>query len=759
MSEGSVTTPLRFDDEDLVRGLRDTVDAENEAYDSSSLRRRDRSSSSAAAPVGRVVDFCFMSPSSLASGGGGFSAASILVLCGDGSVYGASPIMFDGTVLPRAVVVESTSILDAEIDASMSFLQTSSSSSPAPTPEHEVAEARLRQCRAARRYLLDAFGMPDIPGPPSRDHPGPAANRGGSYYVSASVVHSRSYSSADGGGYSQALAWQPRLQGPLILPPQSDEDPADSPSALPPYVCIESFGGAAGAGIVDGFVVARHCGADRRHPSTSSSSSPIHVEFGILPGEGAVLLPRFDFESDADCQLIDELVRGTGMYVEHATITQDKSSSEVGDESGGTPPPSRALVVRGASSIGRHCSIVLDPLDDAMIHVINCSQIVTVTTNAVAVTAKCFASRVDESAASIGRGEKEGMSSIRTKAWSGLEVNSSGTALVGARVSADVHLGHVLYARLSDGKCDPFECTVQSLFLTQFPPLCILLSGSIEVVNITATHCLYETSEQMKAKSEQNHASQFDDKALEALENVQPLHEILQPLIDKVCDGLSKMGKIVGGATLPKDAGPENLAVFLETQHSCEVNVLMPMEEISKVLNARRELLKEMYDHQAAELIRLSELLVAFKHVYGSNLERVLQLEANASILANRSSAVLIATRDLRPQITDAEAAYFKDLQRYETSCSKWEGTVDQLQKDAFSSCDAMSAGAIENGDVQCLVDLPPQKIEICQKLLRGEGQLLKKLEKNVRESSDTVDQLSKMISGHSSDSARLKLQ
>ena len=257
----------------------------------------------------------------------------------------------------------------------------------------------------------------------------------------------------------------------------------------------------------------------------------------------------------------------------------------------------------------------------------------------------------------------------------------------------------------------------------------------MEVVNITTTLCLHEASEQMKAKFEQTHASQFDDKALEARKSVLPLHEMLQPLIDKVCDGLSKMGKIVGGATLPKDAGPENLAVFLETQHSCEVNVLMPMEEILKVLNARRELLKKMYDRQATKLLRLSELLVLFKQKYGSNLERVQQLESNALILAQRSLAVLTATRDLRPQITDAEAAYFKDLQRYKTSCSKWEGTVDQLQKDTFSSCDAMSVVAIENGDVHCLVDLPPQKIEVCHNLLRGEGQMLKKLEQKIRDS------------------------
>ena len=73
---------------------------------------------------------------------------------------------------------------------------------------------------------------------------------------------------------------------------------------------------------------------------------------------------------------------------------------------------------------------------------------------------------------------------------------------------------------------------------------------------------------------------------------------------------------------------------------------------------------------------------------------------------------------------------------------------MNQLQTDATTSCDAMSAGAIENGDVRCLVDLPPQKIEVCHKLLRAEGQMLKQLEEKVKESSVVVEQLSKTISG-----------
>lgn len=287
------------------------------------------------------------------------------------------------------------------------------------------------------------------------------------------------------------------------------------------------------------------------------------------------------------------------------------------------------------------------------------------------------------------------------------------------------------------------------------------MSGSLEVINITAAQCLHETSEQMKAKSEQLDATNKDDAALQLLNRVKPLHELLQPPIDKVCDGLSKMGKIVGGATLPKDAGPENLAVFLDTQRSCEQNILVPMEEISDILTARKELMREMYDHQAAELVRLSELLSEFKQKYESNLKRVVELESTASVLAERSSAVLTATRELRPQITDAEADYFRDLRRYETSCNKWEGKVDQLQRDTTVTCDAMSAGAIENGEVRCLVDMPSQKIDVCQKLLRGEAQKLNEIEQKVNDSAVLVERLSEgILSGmdSSEDTARLRL-
>mmetsp|Transcript_4614 Transcript_4614/g.9710 ORF Transcript_4614/g.9710 Transcript_4614/m.9710 type:complete len:972 (-) Transcript_4614:39-2954(-) len=726
-TEGAVTTPLRFHHEDLARGMEDTINAENEAYRSSIDPRRetilspDRPARGTAARTA-VADFCFLSPthspSAFASGASGaFAATSALILGTDGSVRVASPVLFDGTILPRTMLVEALARLDAEIESSAEMMR-----SAPPKSEREGMEARVRQCRAAKRYLVDAFGFPE-------EAERTSSWSQGSYYVSASVVHPRA---VNGVG---AVSWQPRLQGPVVMAPSSGrdggEDEAVGSGSGCPYACIESFGGKAGDGIVEGFVVARVSSPsnDRSTSSTSSSTESIHVKFGIIPGEGAVILPRFEFENDHDCRIIDELVRGTGFYVERALVMEEERQNDDDAEGEGGGATGRALAPVSKHSQMRRCSITVDPTDDIMVHVSTKFRVVTLTTTAIAVASQCCRAQVEEP---TGRGSVD-MSSIRTKVWSSLEVNSNDAVLVGAGVSGDVHLGHILLARLSN--------------------------GTIEAVNVTATQCLYEASEQINAKSEELLISDGNDEALQALSKVQPLHEILQPLADRVCDGLSKMGKIVGGATQPKDAGPESLAIFIETQRSCDVNVIMPIEEMSRVLNARRQLLVEMHEHQAAELERLTKLLNEWKEKYESHVKRVVELEKNASTLATRSSAVLTAARGLRPQITNAEADYFNELRRCETNCTKWESTLNELSKKSVSQCESMTAGGMENGDVRCLVNLSPEKIAMCHQLLQGEGKMLKQLEEKLKKSSISVKELSTAISGiHSIDTDRLRL-
>lgn len=378
----TTTVPLRFSYVDLLRGRDGGVAVENEAYSSSSRLSDDHGEKI------RVVDFCFT------------TFASILLLCNDGSVYGASPLLFDGSIVPRTEVLDAISRLDAEIDE----LSLSS--------ETEGMEARLRQCKAAKRYWMDAFGLDGTCF-------GATVTGRDSYYVSASVTH-RSKKTV-----SRAMAWQSRIQGPFVVT-SSDEETRYFSS----FQCIEPFGV---RGVVEGFVVASR---------DLASSSTVEVGFGILPSHGAVLLPRFEFESDADCHFIDNLVRGTGMIMERVLIKNDNEGEEEVEGDMATPR-ARALVSASPQGALRSCSLVIDPLDDLMVHVVTDSRIATVSTTALTVTSRSIQSRLEGS-------EDAAPEDIRTKVWSCLET-ASNDSLVGAGVSRDVHLGHILVARMSDG--------------------------------------------------------------------------------------------------------------------------------------------------------------------------------------------------------------------------------------------------------------------------------------------------------------------
>ena len=349
----SISTPLRFSTADLLRGW-SGVTAENFAYDSSEVH---------------IVDFCFS------------SSASVLVLSSDGGVYGASPLLFDGMCIPRLAVLDMVSRLDNEIDeASKSRMGVDQ-------------EARLRQCKAARRYWIDAFGLNSIDD---------------GYYVNASVIPGRQTA-------SQAICWQPRIQGPLaILPSKEEKENGTS------YQCIESFGE---RNIVDGFVVAKY----------DLASSNLEVAFGVVPGHGAVLLPRFEFESSDDGHVIDDIVRETGFIVERALVhNRDEEDEDTCDNENRILVPSLPRL--------RSINLVTDPLDDRMVHVITNSRVVTVSTTALAATSEYFQVRLDGQ--SSVREANEKIASIKTKVWASLD--SMNETLLGAGVSTDGKYSHIL---------------------------------------------------------------------------------------------------------------------------------------------------------------------------------------------------------------------------------------------------------------------------------------------------------------------------
>jgi hypothetical protein len=84
----------------------------------------------------QIVDFAFAQSTGLAL----LSSLSVVLLKGSGDLCSASPIVFDGAVVPSTLLHEALDYLGAMLEA------------------HESSSVKWRQCRAAQHYLLDVFG-------------------------------------------------------------------------------------------------------------------------------------------------------------------------------------------------------------------------------------------------------------------------------------------------------------------------------------------------------------------------------------------------------------------------------------------------------------------------------------------------------------------------------------------------------------------------------------------------------------------------
>jgi hypothetical protein len=137
----------------------------------------------------QIVDFSFCHSTGLSL----FSSLSVLLLKGSGDIMTVSPIVFDGTIIPRSLVQEGLDYLSDEMETLDRW---------AP---------RFRQCQAAQRYVLDVFPVKD-----KRSH-----------YVTAQLGSVQ-------GSENCAARWPAQVQGPVVFAT------ADEPG--PTAMVIESFG-------------------------------------------------------------------------------------------------------------------------------------------------------------------------------------------------------------------------------------------------------------------------------------------------------------------------------------------------------------------------------------------------------------------------------------------------------------------------------------------------------------------------------------
>jgi len=163
----------------------------------------------------------------------------------------------------------------------------------------------------------------------------------------------------------------------------------------------------------------------------------------------------------------------------------------------------------------------------------------------------------------------------------------------------------------------PFDfCnTIHNFFI--FPS-----SGTTETLNLTAAQYLHEAS-YLSAEAQEstttalitteNKLATEADDALKAMESMQPLHELVLPIFQKVGNGLAKMGKIVGSSTKPREITPGALATFIATKQKCEKDVMLPLQELIDLTLSREKYLQDMYASQLAQIDHIKTMIQTLK--------------------------------------------------------------------------------------------------------------------------------------------------
>jgi len=243
---------------------------------------------------------------------------------------------------------------------------------------------------------------------------------------------------------------------------------------------------------------------------------------------------------------------------------------------------------------------------------------------------------------------------------------------------------------------------------------------------MTASQYIYKSKKIMAAEDEQEKLRQLRkseivetaDEALRSMESTPPLHELISPLFNDVSKGLSRMGKIVGRSTLPKDVTLGDLALFLSMKQQCEQDVVIPLKRMNDIVSTRQEFLQEMVQHQQLQIDQLKKALQILKERMKITKEKESITKSNSEMVVKRSASILSAARDLTPTLTKAERDYFKDLIRFRVNFSKWEKTVNLLQK--YSKDLTKSSGTFD-------LELSQEQMNLCYTLMNGSDSILKR--------------------------------
>lgn len=551
----------------------------------------------------------------------------------NGELYAASPILFDGCMVPTPLFQEAYALLEDYYDAD----DDDHNNDHGPN-ELLFAEAKQKQCRAAMYFLREAFEP--VQGP-------------GDYMVAR--LH--------GGNPTRSTLWPIQLQGPLVEQQQvqrqfeGNEDASSFASAV--VTTIEPFF----ARNLVGFAMA----------------GPGGVQLAVTPP--TMLLPRFTYESFDDASALN-----AQLYLHMVEQITDL--------------PCTALV--------------RDSVLDTMIHCISNRGVTTLTSHAL----RHFSSSL---MLDTNNNQNTGMFMSSqpppplppppTKAWMAVDLTND-VYVKGAVVSGDAHLGHVLVVYLS--------------------------TGQVTAINLTETRVRYETLQQFSQATIQaaQPASMVRDEALQTMEATPAFHEQLGPVVERIESGLLGMTKLVGSATHPKDVDAGLLATALSIRQKCEQDVIVHLKYLRQMTALRHSELRKVIKGQVTQLQAIQDSLKLAKSKRNAIREKMAQFESKSRQLAERSSTILQASKDLRPALTQADVQYFAMLKRLKAQCHEWETKVYQLSYLAQSLEQMASSCRFDS------VELEPDEVNNVRAMLLGQNVLIAKTQEQIEATQELVNEL-----------------
>lgn len=239
-------------------------------------------------------------------------------------------------------------------------------------------------------------------------------------------------------------------------------------------------------------------------------------------------------------------------------------------------------------------------------------------------------------------------------------------------------------------------------------------------------------SENSTSLSFSDEAPQEANETLKAMESMKPLYELVKPYFEQVSSGVSNMTKIVGGSTNVRDISPGVLATFLSMKQSSEQDIIIPIKELHSLIETRQRYNESMKQQQLEQVQQIKEKLQKLKAVAKSSSEKRRMLESNTQVLSERSAAALSTAREMSPSLTQAEIAYFKEIDRYQTLYQKHESTLDEIK----TRCEPLLASSSADFEE---IKIDEDNIKIYEDLLADQKAILSSVKEIVHPMKSTT--------------------